>query len=835
MPRIDRTPLTWWTGTIDLARPLVDLATGGAAWAHILVTYDGEPLGQTALEVPLDPFPGAWLARELADRFTVELARARFRPQRTSRPFPTEPSSTVVVCTRDRPDSLDRCLRSLDRLDPAPHGVIVVDNGSSEPGIRQIVADHGCNYVWEPDPGLDRARNRGLTRVASELVLYTDDDVEVDPRWLGALVGCFDDPLVMAATGLVAPAVMDTEARRRFERYAGFGRGYERKVVDGTQFSPYGAGAMGAGASMAFRSQYLRAAGGFPEELDAGMPTGSGGDTWALYDVLRRGYRIAFEPSAVAFHTHRATERELRSALRGYGNGLGSFLAASLIRHRDPAALFQGSRIIGGYLGAKVVRSAMLAPRAVPLPLALAEARGVIDTFTGFRRARRIVGSRAPVELGTAQIVHSGTVSASAPPPVRLKAGVELPTMSVVIPSRARRETLHRLLCALEAQRYPGGRLEVVVSLDGDLDHSAAMVSSLPSRHRREIVLLDAPGGDPSQGNGAAVVRNRGAEQASGDLMVFLDDDVEPLDDELLVRHATRHCGASPRAVVGPCHPVLTDADDLFALRIRNWWTDHTRRLSSSDPLSFADFGTGNVSMSTADFRRLGGFLPMPRREDWELGYRVMRAGIDIVGEPAAAVHHRADVDLPNALEDRYREGRGDAIFARTHPEALPWLSLAGWYDLTPGHKRLIRTMFVDPERRVAVRDLARRSLPMLERTGSRRRYGQLLAAAQLSSYWAGVGAELGGEDGWLGCLRASRRARGPAMSRCDLTDTDAWPSPEPGSVASVVITVGNDEIGRVPVGWGGVPWSRQQFLETVAQRLSSAASTATGRRRLIS
>jgi glycosyltransferase involved in cell wall biosynthesis len=838
------TAARWCSATVDLARPVADLETGGASWAHLLVTYDGTPLGQARIAVPLDPFPGEWLVRELADRYQHELALIRFRPTPPSRRIGF--TTTVIVCTRDRPESLLRCLISLRALDPVPDAVIVVDNGSRDTRIRSIVENQGFEYVLEPEPGLDRARNRGLSLAVSDVVAYTDDDVEVDRRWLGGLAACFDDPLVMAATGLVVPALMDTEPRRRFEAYVSLGRGHARRVIDGTLRSPYGAGASGVGASMAFRAGFLRSVSGFPEELDAGMPTGSGGDTWALAEVLHAGYRIAYEPAAIAFHTHRETEHELRTAFRGYGAGLGSFLAASVIRRRDPASLLAGSRIIGGYLGAKTVRSLAHKHGATPLGLCMTELRGVVDSVTALPRARRVVASRTPIDLapaapaapaapgasetGGGAAAREGTITSS------IAGGCELPSISVVIPSRGRKEMLQRLLLALDRQHYATGRFEIVVALDGDVDGSADLIAATRATVPIIPVVLAAPGNDPNEGNGAGVARNQGAARARGDLLVFLDDDVDPVDQELLLRHAHHHVEASKeRVVVGLAAPCVTDTSTLFARRVRNWWVDLEHRLSSNDELSFADLVTTNVSVSKEAFERLGGFVRMPRREDWEFGYRVVRAGIEIVGAPDASVVHHADVDLPNALEDRYREGRGDAIFAARHPEALPWLSLASWHDFGPNQKRLIRTMFVDPQRRATMNRLACRAAQTLEQVGSLERYGQVLTAAQSSSYWAGVGAELGGEAGWLDCLRRSRQVVGTSTARFDVTDTGAWTAPQPGSVATITICLGDEDLAQVPVRWGGVPWSRSRFVETVAQRLGTVVSTAVGRQLLAS
>ena len=74
-------------------------------------------------------------------------------------------------------------------------------------------------YVCEPQPGLDRARNRAIAESRGEIVAFTDDDVEVDPGWVRAAAIHFANPEVMAVTGLVEPAELETRAQERFEIY----------------------------------------------------------------------------------------------------------------------------------------------------------------------------------------------------------------------------------------------------------------------------------------------------------------------------------------------------------------------------------------------------------------------------------------------------------------------------------------------------------------------------------------------------------------------------------------------------------------------------------------
>jgi glycosyltransferase involved in cell wall biosynthesis len=240
-------------------------------------------------------------------------------------PLPTPASISLVICTRDRPDELARCLAGLEQQSRRPDEVIVVDNASVGAETRQVAEAAGVRYVREDRPGLDFARNTGLLAAGSEIVAYTDDDTELHPRWLERLAAAFDAEHVMAVTGLVLPARLDTRAQWIFEARWGFGRGYARTDF-GQDFygakRSYGCPAweIGAGANMAFRRTVVEAVGLFDERLDVGA-AGCSGDSEYWYRVLASGWTCRYEPSAVLFHHHRTAMAGLSSQIHAYMRG----------------------------------------------------------------------------------------------------------------------------------------------------------------------------------------------------------------------------------------------------------------------------------------------------------------------------------------------------------------------------------------------------------------------------------------------------------------------------------------------------------------------------------
>jgi glycosyltransferase involved in cell wall biosynthesis len=103
---------------------------------------------------------------------------------------------SVIVCSRNRAQSLARALASMSRATRPPDAweVLIVDNGSTDETPAVVAGFEGSlpvRRVLEPEPGLSRARNRGVSAAKGEYLVWTDDDVTVDPAWLSAYLDAF--------------------------------------------------------------------------------------------------------------------------------------------------------------------------------------------------------------------------------------------------------------------------------------------------------------------------------------------------------------------------------------------------------------------------------------------------------------------------------------------------------------------------------------------------------------------------------------------------------------------------------------------------------------------
>ncbi len=181
-----------------------------------------------------------------------------------------------------------------------------------------------------------------------------------------------------------------------------------------------------------------------------------------------------------------------------------------------------------------------------------------------------------------------------------------------------------------------------------------------------EVLAIEDAGGGPNE------ARQRGCEQATGEVVLLLDADVVP-GPGLASGHAAHHAARAGLVVAGPM-PVAAPRgaparlyDDAYGK-----WLDEVER----DPaLLLRRLWGGNVSLRRADALCVGVDEPAMRglrHEDRELGLRLAAAGLTGVFDPKLAAEHRYERDLASFCADCRAEGAGLVALHRLHPELGP-------------------------------------------------------------------------------------------------------------------------------------------------------------------
>ncbi|MEU2349038.1 glycosyltransferase [Modestobacter sp. NPDC049651] len=412
------TPAGWRPTTVvrwDVDGAAPDLTADDAARyaAALLVAWRaGRPVALLILPLPEAMDPAARAAA---------LAQAPALPELPETPTAALPSVSVVIPTMlQRPDGLSRCLRTLLAQDVPPAEVLVVDNrpaGSSDDVVAGVpeLADPRVRLLRQPVPGISAARNRGVAEAAGDVVAFTDDDVEVDARWVRALAERFaGQPELAGVGGLVLPSELETPAQEVFEHHsggtakvlepetfalerprAGIWRPARFRVQvrrDGGVVRAHSLYQLGTfmGANMAFRTAALRAEGPFDEALGTGTPTRGGEDVDMVVRMLLSGRSLGYEPAAVTSHVHRRTDAELAAQMSGYGIGFTALLTALVVRDaRHVAGLAHAAAtVLRGRLGRRDPGVTTLL-EGLPPELGRLRVRGMLAGPGAYLRARR--------------------------------------------------------------------------------------------------------------------------------------------------------------------------------------------------------------------------------------------------------------------------------------------------------------------------------------------------------------------------------------------------------------------------------------------------------------
>jgi len=340
---------------VELSSDLPDIgALAQSRWVRVLVRLHGHPLGM--LDLSGDELKETDHRAMITGRFEVEIERHYASSHPTSRDAAVcswaaavrgpVPDATIVINSCAASDGLRRTIDSALAQDYPDAMVMVVDNRPAKSGIEAALrswfpGETRLSSVSESKPGLGRARNAGLHASATEIVAFTDDDVVLDPSWLGRLVaGFYAADGVACVTGFIAPLELETPAQVFMEEFSGFAKGFELQIWDSGEHRlahplyPYTVGLFGSGASAAFRRQVLLDAGGFDPYLGIGTPAIGGEDIDIYTRLVLGGHRIVYQPASLLWHLHRRDMRAANRQIQGYGAGLTAMLTKHLVTGR---------------------------------------------------------------------------------------------------------------------------------------------------------------------------------------------------------------------------------------------------------------------------------------------------------------------------------------------------------------------------------------------------------------------------------------------------------------------------------------------------------------------
>jgi glycosyltransferase involved in cell wall biosynthesis len=230
--------------------------------------------------------------------------------------------------------------------------------------------------------------------------------------------------------------------------------------------------------------------------------------------------------------------------------------------------------------------------------------------------------------------------------------------LSIVIPTYNRKDSLLRSLAALGRQTYPGDDFEAIVISDGSTDGTAAAVRALVTPYRLRFA--------EQVNQGPSIARNCGAGMADSPLLVYMDDDIEPVP-EFLEEHAVAHAVDDSLVLIGPqSGPENEPMPHWIAWEHRMLQKQYANFDSGVWQPGPNNLYSGNFSVRREHLLAVGGFNEgFTRQEDVELGFRLERHGLHFRFSRRANGIHRPTRTFESWYKTPYEYGRRDVQMAR--------------------------------------------------------------------------------------------------------------------------------------------------------------------------
>ncbi len=267
------------------------------------------------------------------------------------------------------------------------------------------------------------------------------------------------------------------------------------------------------------------------------------------------------------------------------------------------------------------------------------------------------------------------------------------PHVSVVIPTYRRQASVERALEALCRQTFPATQFEVVISIDGSEDGTRESVAAFAAPYALQGIWK------PNSGRASA--RNTGIRAARGELVVLLDDDMEPVP-HFLDAHVRAHLSGKRRCILGAVPVEVGPESPPIVSFIAEKFSRHLEVLARpGHEIGIRDFYSNNFSIRREILFEVGLFdegFKIYGNEDGELAIRLKAAGVQLAYDSEAVARQHYEKDFAALALDKVAQGRTSVACALRHPESIPNLRI-GTYRRGSRKWRLLRAALLAASR----------------------------------------------------------------------------------------------------------------------------------------
>jgi glycosyltransferase involved in cell wall biosynthesis len=270
--------------------------------------------------------------------------------QRSDMENKSQPLVSAAICTRNRPDKIERAVASVLANTFPNFDLTVIDQSTSDETeriVRRIgESDARIRYQRMSKCGASRARNLAIASTTGSIISFTDDDCLVPSDWIEKIVMAFEQqrdgelmygqvlPAYPENGGAALTPSLRIDKPERLDRVNGF------RVF-------------GMTANFAARRSVFERTGTFDEALGSGGQLKSAEDFDLAYRAYRQNAVILLRPEVIVRHDGRREREDWPALLRAYGFGDGAFYLKH-VRCRDPFAAWLAAKTFT-YMSAKFI------------------------------------------------------------------------------------------------------------------------------------------------------------------------------------------------------------------------------------------------------------------------------------------------------------------------------------------------------------------------------------------------------------------------------------------------------------------------------------------------
>jgi glycosyltransferase involved in cell wall biosynthesis len=247
------------------------------------------------------------------------------------------------------------------------------------------------------------------------------------------------------------------------------------------------------------------------------------------------------------------------------------------------------------------------------------------------------------------------------------------PRISVIIPTRDRKEILSKVLESYRGQDTAPDTFEVLVIDDGSVDGTHDVVDAFAVSSPFAVTYVRQAAGGPAR------ARNAGIERATGRILLFTNDDMVA-SPQLVGEHLEGHRKWPGSVILGyiDWHPSLKISPFMKYVH-RGPQFNFPGIRNEQMNVSYLHFYGSNISLEAEILKGSGPFdesFTEAAFEDIELGYRIWKRGIRTVFCERAVARHLHPTDLASFIHRQLKAGRAAATFYLKHPELEEYLEI---------------------------------------------------------------------------------------------------------------------------------------------------------------